>query len=168
MNIDLKKLADEVGPLEMRFGSVRALLYKCEIPPVDCNECESPKEFDNKMSECAYCINNPHFENNFKQKQNELDKLFIGAPVMAKQPMISNEVWGLVTHEKDDCLMKGLYRLPTVKEAPRNVWLAPWLKMPEELNKLKVILINEAGDVYIHAFKWEHAVAVMILEEFKK
>ena len=106
-----------------------------------------------------------NYDYRIELKLNELDKLFVGAPVMAGNSLSK---W----HHKDYFHHSVKLRLPTVKEAPRNVWLAPGLEMPEELNQLQVIVRFNTNQFYVLSvlgdFDWEDVEAVMILEDFKK
>ena len=111
-----------------------------------------------------------------KPKQNELDKLFIGAPVFCSLCSYTDHIRMFNYGNIPINYHQTPIRLPTVEEAPRNVWLAPWLEMPEELYNLKVLLWGTNDDIKLYSkgrcepnnIAWENVEAIMILEGFNK
>lgn len=161
MNIDLEKARGE----GFNLADIE-ILKDCEIK-VNCADCVG--------DDCGMCPDQPLDKfTHFKPKQNELDNLFIGAPVMVKS-LTSNDYYLSNYNPKAtiDHALKRL-RLPTVEEAPRNVWLAKWLKMPVELKKFNVLYRYKCSDVEYclvdgnAAFGWDKVEAIMILEDLKK
>ena len=65
------------------------------------------------------------------------------------------------------------FRLPTVHEARRNEWLAPWPEMPPELKKLRCLYRMRGGNIIDSGVFGENITlrcsgieAVMILGQF--
>lgn len=125
---------------------------------------------------CDKCIHN--LVDNFSclPKKEWRTKLFVGAPIMVAEkgqnPSLSE--WRGASYPPFFEL-----RLPTVEEAPRNVWLCPWDEMPKELNSMEILIKSTLNDTlyqYIGCIKplcinpnvWETAEAVMILDDFKR
>ena len=155
------------------YASEQEAVFKAiEVKPVDCDECKNSASNNGGYEPCSACSR--FYSDCFEPKHNELDNLFIGAPVMMKYSGIANDMESLVTYS-DGFTGHEYTRLPTVAESPRNVWLAPWLEMPEELNELVVLFRYESNDAIIYdkgeifsTSNWHNVEAVMILEELKK
>ena len=108
-----------------------------------------------------------HVADMFKTKPEpgELDKLFINAPVIIGDDLVTTSYY------KET---KRKFRLPTVKEAPRNIWLAPWLKIPKELIGKNVLFLLYVDDIIHYPVfevfndgSWDEVKAIMIIENFK-
>ena len=61
------------------------------------------------------------------------------------------------------------YRLPTIKESPRNVWLVPHDEKPEGFDDLQIILRNKLNNTWLYDVKMdkynvEEITAFMIME----
>lgn len=175
MNVDIKKLNDID-----QLTKFMHLIVGCEVKLEECSKCHEG-EIKNSLL-CMCCESNPGLQNNFNPKQNELDKSFIGAPLMCRDISFDgdNTDWHLsksgdrVMTSDPDCVQ---CRLPTVVESPRNTWLAPWVNMPKELNNsnLNVWLKIKGkshpvnfGNYYCQGGEWKNVTGVMILEDFKR
>jgi len=158
MNIDEKKLEDLLTTTGFN------LVKGCEIKPADCDGCQ------NKNIKCGICKDSLDLISHFKPKQNELDKLFIGAPVI--QCCEQSECYPIVYLSNHKTVANCNIRLPTIKEAPRNVWLAPWHKQPEKLINLNAYVKLKDMDMLSPIdnwfVSWDDVEAVMIMEDFKK
>lgn len=160
MNIDMDKLKTKTDLDSKAYD----IIDECEIKPVDCSGCY----FQSNFGSCQNCSVNK--QNLFKPKHNELDKLFVGAPVMKLSIHQGNEVWDCIFCQYIENLTSEHYKLPTVEEAPRNVWLAPWVDAPEELESL-ICWCRIKGNVDLYNYQgvlWNEVESIMILEDFKK
>jgi len=174
MNIDETKFEKEINSGWTRYDLLK-LLTDCEVDFIDCNEC------GNKNITCHACKHRKDAPDMFKPKQNELDKLFIGAPVMVKdlsgqksvlKSFHYKTIHNYYTELGSPCAW-NYCRLPTVEEAPRNVWLAPWFEMPKELMELKVLLWAKNGDIGFYGkgrcdpnvIAWNNVIKLQIIEE---
>ena len=95
-----------------------------------------------------------------KAKEKWRDKLFKGAPLtLSNRTEIRYDGY---LHNSEGS------RLPTLEESPKNVWLCPPDKMPEELLKTD-ILIRFSGRILIYenktytGYRWDEAEAFMII-----
>jgi len=103
-------------------------INEAEIHQYVCLDCSFHDETENDEYPCNKCKHN--YSEMFKQKEYDLNKLFLGAPIMV---MLREEGWDLqpyskITERPVDVLK---LRLPTVEEAPKNTWLIPWPKAPK-------------------------------------
>ncbi len=190
----MKTITIDIDGLETELGdSVLNLIKKFEIKPVNCDECEIDFSVLNVL--CRVCKHNRYVKSCFKPKRNELDKLFDGAPIMLmdlstrnkRKPTFNLGVFELSKLDPnleryEDYWMN--VRLPTVEEAPRNVWLVPWLEMPEEFKDTPIcvrkgleiwnfengVWAGKDGILSIEngILSWEDVEAVMIMGDFKK
>jgi len=183
MNIDIKKVEKLFTKREIK------LIEQCEISKEDCNACHKGP-YDNTSIHCIICNQKPGAINNFERKINTLDKLFIDAPIMVRDN--NRDKYQLKTYlyktihnyyTKEGCPNSWNYcRLPTVKESPRNVWLAPWLELPNSLCGLDILVWyennqqerfnplvkaeNNGINLYLNN-KWNSVKSIMILENLK-
>lgn len=191
MNIDEEKLImrltthDQEG-YEAHRQSLEKMLKDCEIKPADCDKCTNrcPVSGDCLNPEC---IDLPGRRSYFKPPVNELDKLFIGAPMMVhyhkRQPTPSIKLdtfhgWkNKVIVGDSEHYVQGLIRLPTVKELLDNKWVnkwfAPWETMPEELKELRFQVWFKSGNltiyekgVWVNINNWPDVKAIQILEDW--
>lgn len=166
--IEFKKYCEAVeGSIVMKA------LYKAEITPKKCSNCSEPEslKFSDPKNKCTYCTHNPHFRDNFKIGKTELDKIFINAPVM----LCNNSSNGCIgSIFKGPCeLTEYHYRLPTIEEAPKNIWLCPWLEIPEILVLHAVLLWPKNGNIRFmpkgactkNSVNWDNIVKLQIIEE---
>lgn len=165
MNIDRKKFLSLLEQdMVMDDETIHDYLNDCEIKR-DCNKCT----LKNNFGSCQNCSVNK--SDLYQEEQNELDNLFIGAPVMMER---YEDKW-----ELSDYCDGSIYklRLPTVAESPRNVWLAKWLTRPSELIMNVYVRMPFKGGISniipLNKLKegtwwcWDKVEAVMILEDFK-
>jgi len=112
---------------------------------------------------CISCIHSPNLTDNSVPIINELDGLFIGAPI------VLNHADNKVRINYYDGISKAnIDRLPTVKESPSNIWLAPWSRQPEELKELNIwCKVKNDNNLYkLAGSLWEEVVALMIVKDF--
>lgn len=116
-----------------------------------------------------------------KPEQNELDNLFIGAPVMSKNDVFNKDAIWVLGKVRDTNMLDLIdnIRLPTVEELIDNGWVnkwfAPWVEMPEKLMLLHVLLRIKTIDPFViriselenSAWSWGNVEAIMILGDFK-
>jgi len=118
---------------------------------------------------CIYCSINK--TNRFEKKKDDLDKIFVGAPIM----LCGNNSKNCTNiNYLSPCIANNYhYRLPTLDESPRNVWLCPPLIIPNKLKKHNVLYRYSKEDVEhtligsILSFDWDEVEAFMILKDFK-
>ena len=153
------------------YASEQEAVFKAiETKPVDCDECVMGKH--NKIS-CQTCKHYKDAKDYFKPKRNELDNLFIGAPVMM---IVEDGITDVMPTTYPNVYRGFRSRLPTIEEAPRNVWLAPWLEMPNEILEThylaKYRTTKNIGSYKknhgLHPENWSDVEAVMLIEEFEK
>ena len=114
----------------------------------------------------------PHMVQNLnmwrvKPQETWQGKLFEGCPVM----------WdGLLRQYNNIYNFKDTnrhhYRLPTIKESPRNVWLCPHDKKPEGFDDVRIIFRNKLNNTWDHyscedRYDSNEITAFMILEDLK-
>jgi len=156
------------------YASEQEAVFKAiEIKPVDCDGCDN----NTSVIQCSSCRHNKNAVDNFKPKRNELDNLFVGAPVMVCGLGREAEFEQLTYNGRLKFYVNDeIIKLPTIGESPRNVWLAPWLEMPEELKNLNTIIriskvdtmhYEDGFEVYNDG-RWSDVEAVMIIEELEK
>ena len=147
------------------YASEQEAVFKAiEIKPVDCDECKNSASNNGGYEPCSACSR--FYSDCFEPKHNELDSLFVGAPVIIGSDMITTPYY------KET---KRAFRLPTVKESPRNVWLAPPLEMPDLIDH-KVLLWAKDGEIMCcpedywppTSVNWDNVKAIMILKELEK
>lgn len=175
MNINRDEFYKKV---KSTFGSpntIMSYLDLCKIKPLDCAGCGHANPDEDHLLTCMSCVRRTDLKDNYQPKASDLSKLFIGAPVVViNDPAITDspklEYYNQTHHFKRNQLI----RLPTVEESPRNTWLAPWLKMPDELNgKLIAIRFEDFSIVTVPTVKycsdsWNLITAIQIMEDFKK
>ena len=149
-----------------------------------CNDsCESYAE-KFSGSPCETCNRSTTLADNFKKKRSGLDGLFVGAPVMVN----SGNNWvrrkyrtattilinGKQIFVTDDGLEWDYCRLPTIKESPTNVWLAPHLEISSELLHHHECLFRfKDNSVFDNAlflsrgYSWYKVKAFMILDDLE-
>ena len=128
-------------------------------------------------------LNNTDFITSGFYKINELDSLFIRAPIIVNynniyRPAIYNRT---MTNGQYDIYIEGHLdndlvseiRLPTIKEAPRNTWLAPWLELPDSLIELNLLLWAKNGSIRqiykgrckLNDIAWKNVIKLQIIED---
>jgi len=172
MIIDIKKVKIMCEYSNKSFLDIKFMLEQCEMKSVDCNRCS------NKNICCHACLHRKDAPDMFTLKQNELDKLFFGAPVVVKKKDIENnnfryptEYESLETYKKGITEYKNI-RLPTIKESPFNEWLCPPLEMPKELYELRVLLWAKNGQIKLYNkgrcepnnIAWENIIKFQIIK----
>jgi len=111
---------------------------------------------------------------NCENEKDELKRLFIGAPVMLWYPMLNDNKgdWKIENYFNQKSATTQL-RLPTFEEAPRNVWLAPWLTYNEDIVGNYILIRYNKGQVINNPSiitlgrDWDRLEAIMICEDFK-
>jgi len=162
MQIDRAKFLKEFVGGAIAESTLVELLHTCEIKPVDCDTCDGEA--------CMDCTELKSLSNNYNAKLNELDKIFIGAPVMLTH---ANGEYLPYEYQGASDLKNYTYRLPTVEEAPRNVWLTPWLEKPKKLKEYTILIryciedVEHVDKEHSVSFCWDEVEAVMIMEDFK-
>jgi len=165
MNINKSKCF-ECGEGMLNRDIIKSQFLTCEIKR-KCFECGEVQFVDNPK--CVNCFSSPNLTDNFKPEQNELDKLFIGAPVMVDDSL---NTW----YHKDYFHHSVKLRLPTIEESPHNTWLVPPLEMPVELENLTICIRYKPEDKIIVCqptinwlkSMWKEIQAFQIIEDFKK
>jgi len=172
MIIDMEKVKVMCEHLEKSFLDMKVMLKECEIDNKDCEKCAII--YYPKGKTCNNCYTRPTLVDNFVEKQNELDGLFIGAPIMHIDTPASIDAPKLEYYNKTHHFMrKQLVRLPTIKQCPRNTWLAPWSKMPKELYELNVLLWAKNGEIILfikgkcepNNVAWKNVIKLQIIED---
>jgi len=174
MNIDIKKLSLQIHPHSAtERDRVKRIAEKCTVPDKACNDCG--RVYDNGLTLCARCIINPKNSNNFQPHVDVVSRLFIDAPIVIPAPGVvgvGRLEDGSVLTTYNACT-DNILRLPTVEEAPRNVWLAPWKDEPESLFRTHRLLRLKNGDIYPYecgirqSLKWRYILAIMILADLE-
>ena len=137
---------------------------------------ESPhsKTFNNVWRDMD---NSPHINSDLskwrvKPQETWKSKLFIGAPIMANT-LVKNSDWEMFMYSGELNFYKfsEMHRLPTIKEAPKNVWLCPWDEKPEGFDEVRVMMRNKLNNTWDYepqdTYESEDVTAIMILEDFQ-
>ena len=122
---------------------------------------------------CSKCFREYNKVDMWQETPKEVwkSKLFKNAPLMLRH--VTDGAFRPYIYINNEELASREYRLPTVEEAPLNVWLCPWDKIPKKLNDFEVILRYKIG--ITHGYKeykfsddsYDDVIAIMILGDLK-
>ena len=103
-----------------------------------------------------------------KPKEAWKSKLFESCPIVLD--VIDNPLNKLIVSYVKNNVYTTSFRLPTIEEAPRNVWLCPWDKKPEGFDDVRIMCRNKLNNSWdydpdLDDYDTFELTAIMIIED---